>query len=173
MCRYILRPALANDRLSILADGDVRLDFKRPWSNGTSAVQLPPLALIARLAALIPPPRRHTVLYCGVLSSHAACRKEVVPGPPAATPPDADQDKPKRRSKYIRWSDLLRRVFGIETRCEKRKVPLRLISLIKSEPIASKILVAMHLPADVPELHPARPPPGRDRDGRDAEDYVN
>jgi hypothetical protein len=34
LCRYILRPPLANDRLSILDDGDVRLDFKRPWSNG-------------------------------------------------------------------------------------------------------------------------------------------
>ncbi len=45
--------------------------------------------------------------------------------------------------------------------------------LIKSEPIARKILVAMHLPADVPELHPARPPPGHDREERDAEDWVN
>ena len=97
----------------------------------------------------------------------------MVPGPPAATPRDGDQDKPKGRRKYIRWSDLLRRVFGIETVCQKCKVPLRLISLIKSEPIARKILVAMHLPADVPELHPARPPPGRDRDGRDAEDWLN
>jgi hypothetical protein len=41
-----------------LDDGDVRLDFKRPWSDGISSVQLPPLALITRLAALIPPPRR-------------------------------------------------------------------------------------------------------------------
>jgi hypothetical protein len=31
------------------------------------------------------------------------------------------------------------------------------ISLIKSETIAKKILIAMHLPADAPELHPARP----------------
>jgi len=68
---------------------------------------------------------------------------------------------------------LLRRVFGIETVCPKCQVPLRLISLIKSEPIAKKILVAMHLPADVPELHPARPPPGQDGAGRDAEDWVN
>jgi hypothetical protein len=27
---------LANDRLSILDDGNVRLEFKRPWSDGTS-----------------------------------------------------------------------------------------------------------------------------------------
>jgi hypothetical protein len=173
LCRYILRPPLANDRLKILDDGDVRLDFERPWSNGTSSVQLPPLALIARLAALIPPPRRHTVLYCGVLSSHAAFRKEVVPSPHDARPPEPGQDKPKRRSKYIRWSDLLRRVFGIETVCPKCQVPLRLISLIKSEPVAKKILTATHLPADVPELHPARPPPGRAGELGDADDYVN
>ena len=173
MCRYILRPPLANDRLKILDDGDVRLELKRPWSNGTSSVKLPPLTLIARLAALVPPPRRHTVLYCGILSSHAASRKEVVPSPRDATPPDAEQDKPKRKAKYIRWSELLRRVFAIEVVCSKCQTPLRLISLIKSQPVARKILLAMHLPADVPELHPARPPPGRDRDGRDAEDYVN
>jgi hypothetical protein len=177
LCRYILRPPLANDRLKILDDGDVRLDLKRPWSDGTSSVQLPPLALIARLAALVPPPRRHTVLYCGVLSSHAASRKEVVPSPHEPCPPEPSQDKPKRKSKYIRWSDLLRRVFGIEGVCPKCQTPLRLISLIKSEPVAKKILTPMHLPADVPELHPARPPPGRDGvklgELGDAEDYVN
>jgi hypothetical protein len=113
LCRYILRPSLANDRLEILDNGDVRLDFKRPWSDGTSGVVLAPLVLIARLAALVPPPRRHTVLYCGVLSSHAASRKEVVPTPAIS------QRVPKRKSKYIRWSDLLRRVFGIETICQK------------------------------------------------------
>jgi hypothetical protein len=48
---------------------------------------------------------------------------------------------------------LLRRVFGVETVCQKCQTPLRLISLIKSEPIAKKILVAMHLPAEAPELH--------------------
>jgi len=64
----------------------------------------------------------------------------------------------------------IHRVFGIETLCQKCQAPLRLISLIKSEPIANKILVAMHLPADAPELHPARPPPPATGDG---EDWLN
>jgi len=55
LCRYILRPPLANDRLHILPDGAVRLDFKKPWSDGTTSIELQPLALIARLAALVPP----------------------------------------------------------------------------------------------------------------------
>jgi hypothetical protein len=70
LCRYILRPPLANDRLVMLPDGSVELSFKRPWSDGTSSVALAPLALIARLAAIVPPPRRHVTRYFGVLSSH-------------------------------------------------------------------------------------------------------
>jgi Putative transposase len=53
LCKYILRPPLANDRLKILDDGNVRLAFKKPWSDGTTSVELEPLAIIARLAALV------------------------------------------------------------------------------------------------------------------------
>ena len=66
LCKYILRPPLANDRLKILDDKVVRLEFKKPWSDGTSSVELAPLALIARLAALVPPPKRHLTGYFGV-----------------------------------------------------------------------------------------------------------
>jgi hypothetical protein len=160
LCRYILRPPLANDRLRIVDDSHVRLDFKKPWSDGTSSVELSPLALIARLAALVPPPKRHLVRYFGVLSSHAASRSQVVPAPVEPTP--TALDKPKNKSRYISWSELLRRTFGFELLCSKCKGPLRLVALIKSEDVARKILTAMHLPTEVPELHPARPPPGTD-----------
>jgi hypothetical protein len=62
-------------------------------------------------------------------------------------------------------------MFGIEVVCTKCKAPLRLIALIKTEADARKILTAMHLRADVPELHPARPPPGKTGGGGD--DWVN
>jgi hypothetical protein len=51
-------------------------------------------------------------------------------------------------------------VFGFEIVCSKCQAPLRLIALIKTEDVAKKILTAMHLPTEVPQLHPARPPPG-------------
>jgi len=61
---------------------------------------------IARLAALVPPPKRHLTRYFGVLSSHAAARSAVVPAPaePASAP--AEQDKPASTSKYIPWAGL-------------------------------------------------------------------
>ena len=33
LAKYILRPPLANDRLHILPDQNVQLEFKRPWSH--------------------------------------------------------------------------------------------------------------------------------------------
>lgn len=74
LCRYVLRPPIANDRLHLLPGNKVELAFKRPWSDSTSAVVLDAQAPIARLAAIVPPPRRHTTRYFGVLSSHSALR---------------------------------------------------------------------------------------------------
>ena len=137
LCRYILRPPLANERLRILEDGSVNLDFKRPWKDGTRSIGLAPKALISRMAAIIPPPRRHVTVYSGVLSSHSQWRRLIVPGPKdnppgpgqespgsakpgqansgLATQPEAASPKP--RSKYIPWHELLRRTFGSDIVC--------------------------------------------------------
>jgi hypothetical protein len=173
LCKYILRPPLANDRLKILDDGTVRLAFKKPWSDGTASVDLEPLAFIARLAALVPPPKRHLVRYFGVLSSHAAARSDVVPAPAQPVPAPAESDKLASKSKYIAWAELLRKTFGFEIVCSKCQSQLRLIALIKTEAVAQRILKAMHLSTVIPALHPARsprPPPG-DTGGGD--DWLN
>jgi hypothetical protein len=164
LCKYILRPPLANDRLKILDDGNVRLEFKRPWSDGTSSVDLAPLALIARLAAIIPPPRRHVVRYSGVISSHSSLRSQVVPVPAVAAPEETD--KPSLPlSHYISWSRLLKKTFEIDTVCPRCKTPLRLIAMIETEDTIKKILSAMGLPTCAPKLWPARPPPSQSGGG--------
>jgi hypothetical protein len=159
LCKYILRPPLANDRLKILDNGDVRLEFKRPWSDGTSSIELEPLALIARLAALVPSPRRHVVRYSGVLSSHSSLRSQVVPAAPMPAP-EKEADKPSRPlSHYISWHELLKRTFQIDTTCPRCQSPLRLIAMIMTADTIKKILSAMKLPVEAPKLYPARPPP--------------
>jgi hypothetical protein len=141
-----------------------------PWSDGTSSIDLAPLALIARLAALIPPPRRHVVRYTGVISSHSSLRSQIVPVPAASTP--EEKDKPSRPlSHYISWSELLRRTFEIDTVCPACKTPLRLIALIETDDIIKKILSAMGLPTDAPKLFPARPPPSES--GGEGGDWLN
>ena len=173
LCKYVLRPPLANDRLAIIDADHVRLDFKKPWSDGTTSVEIAPLALIARLAALVPPPRRHLTGYFGVLSSHSSHRSQCVPAPvPESTP--EQEDKSSRTlplSHYISWSELLRRTFEIDTICPRCKSPLRLIALIKTDDTIKKILSAMGLPTEAPKPYPARPPPSES--GGEGGDWLN
>jgi hypothetical protein len=160
LCKYILRPPLANDRLKLLDDEVVRLSFKKAWSDGTTSVELSPLALIARLAALVPPPRRHLTGYFGVLSSHSSHRNQCVPVPVPETPQEEDTSpRTLQLSHYISWSELLQRTFAIDTTCPRCKSPLRLIALIKTDDTIKKILSAMGLPTEAPKPWPARPPP--------------
>ena len=138
--------------------------------DGTNAVVLAAHAFIARLAAIIPPPRRHVTRYFGVLSSHSALRSRIIPTATNATaaaplPTDAqDEETPadnsppvKRKSKYIPWNELLRRTFNVELKCANCKGDLRLIALIKTAATIKKILAAMGLPTLPPTA--ARAPP--------------
>lgn len=52
LLKYILRPPLTSERLLPGPDGLVRIALKKPFSDGTVAVDLDPLALLCRLVAL-------------------------------------------------------------------------------------------------------------------------
>ena len=65
LARYVTRPSLAQNRLKLLPNGNVLLELKRVWSDGTRAVQFEPLDFLAKLAALVFPPRTHRIRYQG------------------------------------------------------------------------------------------------------------
>ena len=108
-----------------------------------------------------------------MISSHSRLRSRVVPQTEAQATATEKPENPARKSRYIPWAELLQRTFGFELVCQKCRSPLRLIALVKNQDTAKKILVAMHLPTEMPELHPARPPPGSNREARDAEEWEN
>jgi acyl dehydratase len=65
------RPPLALDRLTESPGGQLLHQFRRAWSDGSTALLLDPLEPLERLAALVPPPRRPLVAYHGVLAPDA------------------------------------------------------------------------------------------------------
>jgi len=71
LCRYALRPTVAQDRLRLTAEGQVVLQIRHPWSDGTTHLLFDPLELLERLAVLIPRPRINLILYHGVLGPRA------------------------------------------------------------------------------------------------------
>ena len=84
LCKYVLRPPIAQERVTHGPDGLVRITLKRPFADGTVAVDMDPLSLLSRLATAVPPPRRHTVRYAGILAPASKMRPKVVPRPAVA-----------------------------------------------------------------------------------------
>jgi hypothetical protein len=72
LCRYVLRPPLAQDRLTTAADGRALVTLKAPWHDGTTHLLFEPVELLERLAALTPRPRINLLLYLWVEASPRA-----------------------------------------------------------------------------------------------------
>ena len=81
LCRYITRPAIANERLKQDGAGNVVLQLKSAWRDGTTHIRMSPLEFMQRPAALVPRPRLHLIRFHGVLAPNAGLRAAIVPGP--------------------------------------------------------------------------------------------
>jgi hypothetical protein len=144
LCRYVLRPPIAQDRLAITAEARILLTLKSEWSDGTTHLLFEPLELLEKLAALTPRPRINLLLYHGVLAPNARWRARAVAygtsaigagsGPAttaaAAVPPTTDRVPVHRHDhptpqigaapssatpRSRAWADLMRRVFDLDT----------------------------------------------------------
>lgn len=171
ICRYIARPAVAEERLSINSSGEVVYRFKKPWSDGTTAIKLTPLELMERLAGLVPRPKVHLTRFHGVLAPHYKYRSEVVPQTKDPLQPDtaseqnkttgSNKDNPKVSKKRISWAKLLKRVFKIDMEaCPTCQAHMKIIAAIEDPKIIAKILTHLGLPTKAPSFHPARGPRG-------------
>ena len=81
LCRYGLRAPFAQHRLSLLADGRVQLELRRPTHDGVQAVAFTPHQFLSRLAAIVPPPRVHITRYHGLRRPRKAAPCPATPSP--------------------------------------------------------------------------------------------
>jgi hypothetical protein len=116
LCRYLLRPPVAEDRLSFGPDGSVLVRLKTPWRDGTSHIALQPLELLKRLAALTPRPYVNLIVYHGVLAPNAKWRREVADFGRAQLEraPSATTSKKVVASHNRTWAELMRRGLDID-----------------------------------------------------------
>jgi hypothetical protein len=103
LCRYGARPPFSLERLSMLADGRVAYLLRKPRRNGATHLVMTPVQLLARIAALIPPPRFPWQRLSGVFAPRSRLRAAVIPrGPVAravATPTKPRAKKKKKKKK--------------------------------------------------------------------------
>ena len=163
----MLRPPLAAERLRLLENGDVLLALERRWSDGTTHLRVSPVALLERLAVLIPRPRINLVLYHGVLGPRAVSRLRVVAfgtaGEPAAADtavPDTARPTRPATPGGRRWAELMRRSDGLDVlACPRCGGRLRLVALIDERSVIERILGHLGFPTELPAMRPGRAPP--------------
>ena len=169
LCRYALRPPLAQERLHVTGEGEIWLTLRHRWADGTTHLRFDPLELLERLAVLTPRPRVNLILYYGVLGPRAVWRSALVPaiadgvvsdgGSSRQAAGDANSVKASRAGGY-QWAELMQRAFGVDVlACPRCGGRLRLVALIEHAAVIQRILRHLGLPTDVPEPRPARAPP--------------
>ena len=157
LCRYIARPAIALERLSVNQRGQVIYTLKKPYSDGTTHIVMTPIELLERLAAIVPRPRVHLTRFAGIFAPHFKYRSMVVPKPKQPPPPKDEEKAPKSR---ISWAKLLKRIFGLDVEaCPACGDKMKIIAAIEDPPVIRKILEHLGLPNKPPMLWPPRGPP--------------
>ncbi|MBM4386029.1 MAG: transposase [Deltaproteobacteria bacterium] len=118
LCRYLMRPPFASAQLELVEEERVRLTLRSPARSGQRSIELHPLALMRRLAWLVPPPRQHQLRYAGVLAPAARLRSAVVPVGPVAAQGAWFAERafePLEPVPYrARWAQLLARVYDVD-----------------------------------------------------------
>ena len=192
LLRYCARPPFAMDRLRKEGAELVYRCAKQhsePGSDKRGArvdeLHLTPLELIARIAALMPPPRTHQHRYFGVLapnSQHRAAvtalaqpaKQIIVQTEPAnmsegapgvvplghAIPPTPEPAPPKRSPAHYLWAVLIARIYEVfPLLCPLCGAQMRLIAFITEGTQIRKILDHIGVDPDPPQISPARGPP--------------
>ena len=156
-CRYITRPAIASERVTVNRAGQAVLKLKTPYRDGTSHIVISPLEFMQRLAALAPRPRLHLIRFHGALAPNAKLRAAIVPIPPAHTTTEHTGDCAHAHGALARmtWARLLKRVFDIE-RCPQYGSKLKIIAAIEEPTVIERILTHLGLAAQPPPHAPAR-----------------
>jgi hypothetical protein len=158
---YVLRPPLAPKRLEVRPDGLVRITLKKPYSDGTIAVDMDPLSLLSRLAASVPPPRFHTVHYAGVLGAGSPWRPCISPeSSESPQPTPRTQRRPRKDRQYRPWAELLARTFAVDVlTCPRCHGPMRLLAVIKDSKSIARYLAAIGEATELPRRTKSRGPP--------------
>jgi hypothetical protein len=125
----------------------VRYRLKTPYRDGTTHIVLEPLDFMARLAALVPPPRRHLTRYHGVFAPHSRLRAAVTPAGrglgarPRSPAAGEAAGGPPPRHLAMSWAARLQRVFRVEIdRCARCGGRLEIIASIEQPAVIARIL---------------------------------
>jgi hypothetical protein len=105
-------PALSMERMSETSDGLIAYRLRHAQKGKATHRVMRPIDLLARIAAIIPPPRHPLLRYFGVFGPHSSWRKLCVPAvvdstqtePPSSTSHSPDSDATRAEVDKVKLS---------------------------------------------------------------------
>ncbi|MCP4035541.1 MAG: transposase [bacterium] len=156
--RYMARPPVSQEHLSVDGDGLVVYELKHTFSDGTTQVLFEPQDFIARLAALVPRPRAHLVRYHGVFAPNARHRHLIVPRRPSPASTGQSDSTSETPTAPMTWMARLNRGFGFDVEtCPKCGGKLRVIGAITAPDVIARIVRHVEQ-RERHDRHPRAPP---------------
>ncbi len=147
LCRYISRPAVSTQRLSLTHRGKVRYELKTPYRDGTTHVIFEPLDFMLRLASLVPKPRVNLRRFHGVFAPNHKWRGEITgqakkQSQAETQTTDVSELKTEgERRALMTWAQRLKRVFNIDIEaCEACGGKMKVVACIEEPAVIKKIL---------------------------------
>ena len=181
LLRYCARPMFAGERL-VWAGGGAQVRYRLPWAalqghrpeqqqHRSIELRLSASEFLDRVAALIPPPRKHRHRYFGVLAPNSPWRalvaansgRKLGAGSKAPRPKTVRTDFGATRAghpaRYL-WAKLLARIYGVfALKCSGCGGRVRLVGFITEPATVRQILEHVGEPTSAPAIAPARSPP--------------
>jgi hypothetical protein len=181
---YVLRPALSTKHLTYKPEAD-RV-FYRPSKgrrDSPRVLEWTGAQFVGRMAALIPPARKHLVRYYGALGPRSPLRRAVTMATRAkATALELEagygvtlgarvsrEARTAARAAARSWAACLKRVFeAYPVNCPKCGTEMKLVAIIVQDAQLDRILAHEGLDRQFPKTKPARPPPQQRSDQDEA-----
>jgi hypothetical protein len=165
------RPAIAEERLAILPNGDIKLKLKTPWRDGSEFLIFTPTEFLEKLLALVPLPKFHLTRYYGVFAPASPHRKNLPDRPQSkqetineesAAGAEAPQKSKLSRSGKgkcrMGWAALLKRTFEIDVlRCSRCSGRMKLVAVVMTADAIRETLVGIGVSPRPPPIAPAKP----------------
>lgn len=155
--RYMARGPIAQERMTETYTGQILYKLKTSWRNGVTHFSYSGLDFMARLVALIPPPRMNMIRYHGVFAPNFKNRNKIVPAKEKITEKNTESIiNPKVKNERLRWAEMLKKTFEIDvTVCPKCNGRLEQIAIIKNRSVAMAILKSLN---QITQFKPISPP---------------
>ena len=143
-------------------------------NGGASYHEWPAVDFVGRMAALVPPPRKHVVRY-GALGPRSplrgavswatrggGTRAELEAGYSVTLVGKASREVVKAAKAAARsWAACLRKIFEVDpVRCEKCGGAMKLVAVILDDGELDRILANQGWPTEFPKTQASRAPPG-------------